>query len=342
MNNIKLVDCTLRDGGHLCNSVFGKAVIDTTVCGLINSGVDIIELGFLSAEPFNEDASLYGSIADVKKILPADLKNTKIALMAYRFDASSLEAYDGTVEWIRSTFHAYDFAEGIENCKAIKSKGYKCSANLINFIGAYTDTEKIEALKKINEIHPDAISIADTYGLMDLRDMEYLYHLVERILDKDITIGIHMHENKGISYALAQRFLEIKEPKRNAIIDAAIFGMGEVPGNVRLELIMDYMNKYYGTMYDVRSIYHVIDQCIGSLKKQVNWDYDLPYAISAKYGINRKYAKFLIEKEDMNLCGMDVLMANISGEDMASYNKKTISKLYEDFRKETDLNDEYI
>ena len=328
MNNINLVDCTLRDGGHLNDSRFGKDTIENVVKGLVESNVEYIELGFLTTRKYDPEYSLFGSIEDARKVIPKESKNTKYALMAYRYDVSDLEEYDGTVDLIRTTFHVYDFDEGIENCKKIIKKGYNCSVNLINFWGAYSTAEKIEALRRINDIHPTAISLADTYGLMDIKEMEFLYELVEYNLDKEIVIGIHMHENKGISYGLAQKFLEIKHGDRKAIIDASAYGMGEVPGNLRLELIMDYMNKYYGGKYDLVPVYNLIDKYIKPLKQNINWDYDLPYAISSKYGINRKYAKFLIDKSDVSWVQMKTLMAPIHGRDISSYNESRIEELY--------------
>lgn len=331
MYNIKLLDCTLRDGGHLNQSRFGREVIHGVVEGMVKSGVDVIELGFLSTQEYHADYSLFRNIEDAKKVIPSNSGNTEFSLMAYRFDVSDLEECDGSVNYIRTTFHVYDFEEGIKNCKKIIKKGYRCSVNLINFFGAYTETEKTEALKRINEIHPAAISLADTYGLMDLRDMDYLYQLAEKLLDQEISIGIHVHENKGISYALAQRFLEIKYPRRNAIIDASVYGMGEVPGNLRMELIMEYMNKYHGAGYDLGEVYGVIDKYIRHFRDLKDWSYDLPYAISSKWGINRKYAEFLLRQPSIGIRDMDIIMSQVTGIDKPSYNKALINELYNSY-----------
>lgn len=334
MNNVKLLDCTLRDGGHLNQSRFGEDVIRGVIQGLVESKVDVIELGFLSTKEYDPDYSLFRNIADAKKVIPAESGDVEYSLMAYRFDVSDLEECDGSVNYIRTTFHVYDFEEGIENCKKIIQKGYKCSVNLINFFGAYMAEQKVEVLKRINDIHPEAISMADTYGLMDLREMDYLYQTVENVLDKEVSIGIHVHENKGISYALAQRFLEIKHPRRNAIIDASVYGMGEVPGNLRMELIMDYMNKYHGTNYDLTAIYDTIDKYIYSLSLNRNWDYALPYAISSRWGINRKYAEFLMEQSGIGIKDMNAIMSQVEGIDKPSYNKVLVKKLYDSYIKQ--------
>ena len=334
-DNIILLDTSLRDGSHLNGGRFGKKMIIDTVDGLCRAGIDYVELGFLTTNHYDKEISLFGSIEDARKVLPQDTKNTRFALMAYRFDVDNIEDYDGgMIDLIRTTFHVYDFEEGISNCKKTIKKGYKCSVNLINFYGAYTEEQKINNFKRINDIHPFAISMADTYGLLDVPEIEYVYELADKYLDKDIILGIHLHENKGISYALAQRFLQIKDKNRIALIDGTLYGIGEVPGNLRIEQICEFMNKYHGTNYNMDEIYKLIDQYFIKLKKIKNWDYELPYVISSKYGINRKYAQFLIEKGDVGIYDINRILANVHGPDKPSYNKALITELYNKFKLE--------
>jgi isopropylmalate/homocitrate/citramalate synthase len=334
-DNIIILDTSLRDGSHLNGGKFGEMMILDTINGLCKAGLDYIELGFLTTNPYDRNISLFGNISDARKVLPKEQGDTRFALMAYRFDVDNIENYDGgNIDLIRTTFHVYDFEEGIDNCKKTKQKGYKCSVNLINFYGAYTEEQKIENFKRINDIHPFAISMADTYGLLDLSEIEYIYELADKYLDKEIVLGIHLHENKGISYAMAHRFLQIKDD-RTVLIDSTLYGIGEVPGNLRLEQICEFMNKYHGTNYDMDIIYKLIDEYFIDLKKLKDWDYELPYAISSKYGINRKYAQFMIEKGDLGMYDINQLLKNVHGIDKASYNKTLAENLYREYKSET-------
>lgn len=47
MSEIKLLDCTLRDGGYINDWNFGEYTIRDILSKLIESGVDYIEVGFL-------------------------------------------------------------------------------------------------------------------------------------------------------------------------------------------------------------------------------------------------------------------------------------------------------
>lgn len=47
MKKIRILDCTLRDGGYVNNWKFGFENIKDTVKRLIQAGIDIIEVGYL-------------------------------------------------------------------------------------------------------------------------------------------------------------------------------------------------------------------------------------------------------------------------------------------------------
>ena len=49
MKQVKLLDCTLRDGGYVNDWEFGHDNIVTIFERLISAGVDILEVGFLDA-----------------------------------------------------------------------------------------------------------------------------------------------------------------------------------------------------------------------------------------------------------------------------------------------------
>ena len=46
MDKIKVLDCTLRDGGYINDWNFGERVIKRVIAQLIDANVDLIEVGF--------------------------------------------------------------------------------------------------------------------------------------------------------------------------------------------------------------------------------------------------------------------------------------------------------
>ena len=63
-NEIELLDCTLRDGGHITGSYFGKEVIYDIAQKMIQSKIDILEAGILKDCTFNPDYALYNNVVE--------------------------------------------------------------------------------------------------------------------------------------------------------------------------------------------------------------------------------------------------------------------------------------
>lgn len=334
MNNIKLLDCTLRDGGYINDWGFGFHTIRDIIKKLVDSQVDYVEVGFLRNCEYNREKALFNNCEEIAPILPEKRGNTMFTAMALhnKYDIDKLESYDGkTIDAIRVTFHDYDIDEGLLFIEKAKNKGYKVFCNPINIMG-YSDEMILQLLKKVNSIQPYAFSIVDTFGSMMKSDLQRIYSLVEHNLDKSIVIGLHLHENLALSYSLAQEFIAIKSAERKSVIDASMLGMGRVPGNLCMELIMDYMNKTQGCTYDVNPVLDGIDDHIIQLKQIEPWGYSTAYALSAKYNLHRNYAEFLLGKGRLRAKQINQILASIEENKKTAYDEAYIESLYEGFQ----------
>lgn len=327
---IRLLDCTLRDGCHINGGKFGENVIKNVIEKLVESNVDIIEVGFLWDQAFGTDTSKYLTIADVKRILPKDRGNSKFSLMADFIDLEHLEPYDGTIDFIRLSFKRWRLDWGLKTGKILMDKGYKVFINLVNN-NVYTDQQYLEAIQKINELHPYGFCIVDTFGTMRLSELSHRYYLVENNIHPDMTIGLHLHENLGLAYSLAQHLTEIASPKRDIVIDGSLLGMGRVPGNLCIEQIMDYMNSQYGTNYALEPVYDAIDDYIAPIKAVNPWGFSIPYALSAKYNLHRTYAEYLAGKNRLKTKDIQRILSQIPQSEAETYNESYVEKLYLDY-----------
>ena len=328
--HIRLLDCTLRDGGHVVSGKFGEDVIRNTIKKLVESQVDIIELGFLWGTKCDKDFARYYNIADVKKFIPKNCGKTKFSLMADFIDLEHLEPCDGTIEFIRLSFKRWRLDWALKTARILMDKGYKVFINPVNN-NVYSDEEYIEVLKKVNDLHPYGFTIVDTFGVMRVKDLSHRYYLVENNLLSDITIGIHLHENLGLAYTLAQHIIQISEPKREIVIDASLLGMGREPGNLCIEQIIDYMNEQYETEYSLEPVYDAIDEYIAPIKAIYPWGYAIPYALSGKYNLHRTYAEYLINKKRLKTKDILRLLSQVDKKEAESFNEKYIEKLYLDY-----------
>jgi len=328
--HFRLLDCTLRDGGHVVQGRFGENVIKNVIERLVEAGVDIIEVGFLWNSVCDTNTARYYTIEDVKRILPKNRGKSSFSLMADFIDLSNLEDCDGTIEYIRLSFKRWRLDWGLETARILMDKGYKVFINPVNN-NVYSDKEYISVLEKVNQLHPYGFSIVDTFGVMRLRDLSHRYYLVENNLLPDITIGVHLHENLGLAYSLSQHITQIAIPTRNIVIDGSLLGMGRVPGNLCIEHIMDYLNEQYGASYALEPIYDAIDDYIAPIKVEKPWGYAIPYALSAKYNLHRTYAEFLIGKKRLKTKDIQRILAQVSSEEAETFNEEYIERLYQDY-----------
>lgn len=336
MSNIKLLDCTLRDGGYINNWNFGFHTTKDIIKKLVDSQVDYVEVGFLRDCEYDKDCSLFNNCSEMEAVLPTPEKRgkTRFTAMALhnKYDINKLEPYDGkTIEAIRVTFHDYDIDEGLAFVEKAKEKGYKVFCNPINIMG-YSDEMILNLLQKVNKIQPYAFSIVDTFGSMMKADLQRIYSLVEHNMDKSIVVGLHLHENLALSYSLAQEFIAMKAAERQAVIDGSMLGMGRVPGNLCLELIMDYMNRNQGGTYDVNPVLDGVDDHIVQLKQIEPWGYNTAYALSAKYNLHRNYAEFLLNKGRLRAKQINQILGSIEESRKTAYDEAYIEELYENYQ----------
>ena len=148
-------------------------------------------------------------------------------------------------------------------------------------------------------------SRVDTFGSIQSKDLERIYRFYEKNLSMDIRIGLHLHENMSSAFMLMQHFLEIKNPGRMVVIDGSLLGMGRIPGNLPIEMLLDYMNTYRGHNYDLMPVLEVISNVIEPEKKKREWGYHPAYYFTGKYQIHRSYAEYYIDnRKDLTLADM--------------------------------------
>ena len=338
MAQVSILDCTLRDGGHVVKGKFGKNVIKAIISNLVKAKVDIIEIGFLWDIQTDNDTARFHTIAELKPYLPESLGETKLSLMADNVDLSHLEPNDGTVDIIRLSFRKTEFEWAETTAKMLKEKGYKVYINPIHG-SSFTDEEYIQIIRRVNDLSPYGFSIVDTFGALRQSDLGRIYYIIEHNLEKNIVLGLHLHENLGLSYSLAQYMLNIVSPTRPITIDGSLYGMGKIPGNLCIEQIMDYLNNDYGKSYSTEPVYDAIDDYIMPIYEKQRWGYSVPYALSAQCGVHRTYAEYLIDKERLHTKDIRRLLKLISNEHSEIFDEQYIEKIYKNYMLK-DFNDE--
>ena len=262
---IKVLDCTLRDGAYVVNSLFGKETIKDIITSLHSAGIDIIECGWLKDCSYNKDSVFYNT--------PEDLKNlsSDFALMFDygKYDINKLNNTCSSII-IRIAFHKNNLDEVSFAVEQIKTKGYKVFLQP-SYITEYSEKEIENLCKRADFINADAVYIVDSSGSMYPEDLARIIPVFNENVSKNIEIGFHSHNNIQLSFGLAIQFINTLKT-RNIIVDSSLCGLGRGAGNIKTELLAEYLNKSE-KRYDTTIIQKCIDKNILPLYKKYNWEY---------------------------------------------------------------------
>lgn len=334
---IKLLDCTLRDGGYVNDWNFGHSVISGTYKRLDNSGVEFIEVGFLDdrREP-DINRTIFPNTKALNKVY--ENVSTKSAIPVAMIDFGTCDisniapVEESFVKGIRVIFKKEKIEKALPFCKAIKDKGYMLFIQAIS-ITAYSDEDMLDYLKKINEIKPFAFSIVDTYGLLDNEKLEHYFHLIDDNLDSDICLGYHSHNNFQLAFSNTITFLKMFNGKRTLVADSTVYGMGKSAGNCPTELIAMHMNNNYGKNYNLDSVMEIIDTDIMTIYKQNYWGYKYNFYIAAMQNCHPNYVQYLLDKKTLSVEAVNDILSNIPDEKKLLFDKDYIVNAYSNYQK---------
>ena len=314
---IKVLDCTLRDGGYVNNFSFGEENKIEISNKLVSSGIDIIELGFLMNGKYTSDQSLYNKVSEAENYIDKFSINQQFCLMIRPdwYDINLLERATEKINTLRFAFHASDIELTLNQAKKAKEFGYSVYLNPVN-VTSYTESELSFLLDKMNDFKPDGVSIVDTFGSLLPKNFKRVLKIFHLELEKNITLGLHLHENLSLAMGLAYQFLDEMCNIRNVIIDSSLLGMGRIPGNLCTELITGWLNIEYDAKYDQKQIFNLLSSTIQPIREKFVWGYLPAYAKTGFEKVHRDYAEYMIEKTDFTIAQIfevieDLSVANI-------------------------------
>ena len=339
MKNVRILECTLRDGGRVINCEFPDDEIKNITRRLSDAKLDIIEVGFLRD---SQSVSYKGNstfFTDVDQIIPFLHKNDHTMYVAFidfgMFDFETLKPYDGTsIDGIRFGFTQKNYKEKrqeiLDCARIVKEKGYKLFIQGVNSI-SYSDKELLEVVDLINEIHPYSFGMVDTYGAMYQEDVDRIYGLIDNNLEKDICIDFHSHNNYQLSFAFAMEVIRLSKGVREIIIDSTLLGMGKVAGNLNTELIVDYLVRKMHYDYDFEEIMDIIDDYIYPYANNYKWGYSLPAMMAGIYKSHPNNIIYLTEKFRLQTKDIKVLLSMIDPLKRQRYDYDNIQRLYAEY-----------
>jgi 4-hydroxy 2-oxovalerate aldolase len=293
---IRVLDCTIRDGGLINDHYFSDNFVREVYKGLSGSGIDYIEVGYRSskslADPnkfgpwkFCEDEKINQVLGDLKTGL-------KIAIMvdAHRIkDQVFLPADKSPVDMIRTATYVRDIDAAIGMVNKAKDLGYEATANIMT-ISLESDESIISALKKLAASPVDVVYIVDSYGAMLSPRVREVMHLASDYLP-DRALGIHCHNSLQMAFANTMAGLE----EGASFADASLFGMGRGAGNCSLELLLGYLNN---DRFILAPVLDLLQKQMLPLLEDNEWGYIIPFVITGLFNQHPRSALALRNSPD--------------------------------------------
>lgn len=335
MRNIGILDCTLRDGGYVNNWNFKEKDTLRTVEYLFDADIEIVECGFLdSINGYDTDSTRFKSIERANSLFNGIDLDSKllVAMIEYsKYDIDTLPVVDNysKIRGIRFSFRKSDYQKAIVEMPKIIAKGYKLFIQPIS-TSSYSDDELDLLLNKANELCAYALYIVDTQGSMFRDDFQKLYIRFDKLLNKNIKVGFHSHNNMQLSYSIAIDFIDC-DTSRDIIVDASVYGMGRGAGNLNTELVADYLNKKQKKSYKTEYILELIDSFYYAIYKTNGWGYSLAHFLSASLGCHPNYASYLLDKKHLSINEIEQILKKVPESESFEYNKNIIENIYFDF-----------
>jgi 4-hydroxy 2-oxovalerate aldolase len=141
-SNIKILDCTIRDGGWSVDWNFSDEMVDDVYRATLDANIDYCEIGYIS-----KDVILYNGkwrYLNIESYLKKINKDIKLSVFAHYEDLdtdSICNYYECNVDLIRVGYiNKNNLYKVFPELVKIKNKGYETSFN-ITFISMYDKSQ---------------------------------------------------------------------------------------------------------------------------------------------------------------------------------------------------------
>ena len=291
---IKVLDCTIRDGGLINNHNFPDQLVRAVYQALSLAGVDYMEIGYKNSRKLFPGKQFgkwkFCDDEDIKKVIDGIESNTKLSVMVDvgRVDPAEVKpCAESPVSMVRVATYVKDVDKAIFLANQFAEKGYETAINIMA-ISKALDHELTEALNQLEkESRAQVINIVDSYGSLYQESVEFLVKKAKAII-KTKEIGIHTHNNQQLAFS---NTIEAVIHGAN-FLDCTVYGIGRGAGNCPLELLLGFLKN---PKYNIRPVLDLIAKEMVPLREKIEWGYIIPYAITGMLNLHPRSAIALRE-----------------------------------------------
>ncbi len=278
---IKVLDCTIRDGGLMNNHKFDDQVVKAVYTACVEAGVDYMELGYKASRkivvPGEHGAWKYCTEEDMRRIVGDNPTSLKLSVMA---DAERTDYHEdilpknqSVVDMVRVATYISQIPTALEMVKDAHDKGYETTVNLMA-VSTVPEYELIEGLVMLARSETKAVYVVDSFGTLYSEQVE---HLVRKYLHyckaSGKEVGMHAHNNLQLGFANTIEAIVLGAN----LLDATMAGLGRGAGNCPMELLIGFLHN---PKYNLLPILRCVQDSIEPMRAKLMWGFDLPYMLT--------------------------------------------------------------
>lgn len=283
-SKLKILDCTLRDGGYYTSWDFNSHIVDAYIRAMNNLPVDYLEVGYRNT-PSKEYLGKFGytPVSVLKHLRKSCSK--KIVVMLNEKGARPtdldllLRPIQGLADMVRVAIDPKNFDRALVLAKAVKTMGFEVGFNTMYMSKWHEYNGFLDKLGQLDGV-VDLFCMVDSFGGVSPQDIKEIYGVVKS--KTTCPIGFHGHNN--LQMGLVNTLTAIACGAD--YVDATILGMGRGAGNLNMELLLTYLNKE-GLEVDFNVLGDVIT-AFQPLLERYKWGTNLPYMISGANSLPQK------------------------------------------------------
>ncbi|AXJ01698.1 4-hydroxy 2-oxovalerate aldolase [Cyclonatronum proteinivorum] len=282
---MKLLDCTLRDGGYYTNWDFSKETVKTYFEAFNHLPVEYLEVGYRS-NPMKGYLGeyFYCPVPVLQQI--KSLSNKKLVIILNEKDVRAedaeplLKPIAGLVDMVRIAIDPKSLERAVGLAKEVKKLGFEVGFNVM-YMSTWASQKAFLDKLPLAAGAADIFYMVDSFGGVYPQDVRDTIALVRSKVD--IPLGFHGHNNMELG--LINTLVAIEEGC--AMVDATITGMGRGAGNLKTELLLTVLNAQGKLDFDFNALSRVVD-VFTDLQKHYEWGTNLPYMVSGANSLPQK------------------------------------------------------
>jgi 4-hydroxy 2-oxovalerate aldolase len=283
---MKLLDCTIRDGGYYTNWDFDQNMITEYCKSMEELPIDYIEVGYRSI-PLKGYLGKYFYcpiyvLQELKELMPSK----KLVIILNEKDIRPehvnelLLPIKPYVTLIRMAVDPNNFERAVELAKSVKALGFEVAFNVMYMSNWKKDPSFLDLLEGLDGTL-DYFYMVDSFGGILPNEVKEIIQLVKS--KTSVSLGFHGHDN--LHMGLINTLTALEEGCE--IVDATITGMGRGAGNLKMELLLTYLESQNKLEFNFNKLGGVVSD-FENLRKKYEWGTNLPYMFSGAHSLPQK------------------------------------------------------